>query len=364
MPGTGGSAAVPDANSFGKVHTPTPPPTPTPVPFPTTDPASLPVLSDTSTSTAGIFLGAVCDRGSMVTCPNFATTFRHGIALGTIYSDWRYDMGEVVKNSGFSTWVAQGITPEITWEPTNVSFADINSGLYDAYLTTTATELKAFGSTIFLRPFHEFNGTWYTWGLANQGGSSATDTAFIAAWQRMVTIFHNAGATNVKFVWCFSTGALGNATTSPWNNPANAYPGDAYVDWIGYDTYNRGNILTGAKWKSFDTISMTPYQLAVSIAPNKPVAVSEIASNEYGDGGASKTTWVTAMLDELQSPSNPYPNIKLLSWFEQDLLGFSYDLQSTNPVYTAFANGIRATDDTGVLKFRSNGAILGNVTQP
>ena len=301
----------------------------------------------------------------MVTCPNFANTFRHGIALGTIYSDWAYDQGSVVQNNNFASWVAAGITPEITWEPTNVSFSDINAGKYDAYLTTTANELKAFGSTIFLRPFHEFNGTWYTWGLANQGGNAATDAAFISAWQHMVTIFRNQGATNVKFVWCFSTGALGNATTSPWNNPANAYPGDAYVDWMSYDTYNRGNLGTGAKWKTFDQIAQPPYQLAVSIAPTKPIAISEIASNEWGDGGTQKMYWVTQMLDELSSQTNnPYPNIKLLSWFETDLLGYLYDMQSTNPVYTAFANGIRGTDGNGVLRIRSNGAALDTVTHP
>lgn len=365
MPSAPGAPMSMSADALSKrTPTPSPVPTPTPVPFPTTSPASLPVISDVDSSTAGVFLGAVCDRTSMVSCPNFATTFRHSVALGTIYSDWTYDLAGVIKNNNFAAWEAQGITPEITWEPTNISFTDINNGLYDAYMTTTANELKAFGGPIFLRPFHEFNGTWYTWGLANQGASSAADAAFIAAWQRMVTIFHNAGATNVKFVWCFSAGALGSVATEPWSNPAAAYPGDAYVDWISFDTYNRGNLLTGSKWKSFDQIVQPPYQLAYSIAPSKPIAISEIASNEYGDSGVQKTYWVTQMLDELSAPNNPYPNVKLLSWFESDLKGYVYDLQSTNPVFTAFANGIRGTDANGHLYFRSNGAALANVVTP
>ncbi|MEO9263582.1 MAG: glycosyl hydrolase, partial [Candidatus Baltobacteraceae bacterium] len=210
----------------------------------------------------------------------------------------------------------------------------------------------------------EFNGNWYPWGLVNQGASSATDAAFIAAWQRMVTIFHNEGATNVRFVWCFSAGSLKSGLTYPWNNPASAYPGDAYVDWIGYDTYNRGNLAMGVKWKSFDDITAAAYQAATAMSSVKPIAVSEMASTEYGDGGVMKTTWLTQMLRELSSPSNPYPNIKLFSWFESDIKGYVYDLQSTNPVFTAFANGIRDNDPNGVPYIRSNNAALANITGP
>ena len=341
---------------------PTPVPTATPVAFPSTDPATLPILTDTNPSTSGVFLGAVCSPGVLVTCPNFANVFRHGIALGTIYTDWQADFTNLIVREGIDAWVAAGITPEFTWQPpTNITFADVNNGVYDAYFIKSAQELKAFGSTVFLRPFHEFNGNWYPWGLANQGGSSATDAAFISAWQRMVTIFHEQGATNVRFVWCFSTGGLKNDLTYPWNNPANAYPGDAYVDWIGYDTYNRGNLTTGVKWKFFDDITLQSYQVAVAIAPHKPIAVSEMASTEYGDGGAMKTTWVTGMLRELESPANPYPNIKLLSWFEPDIRGYVYDLQSSTSVYQQFANGVRLTDPNGVPYIRSNSAALANV---
>lgn len=317
----------------------------------------LPILLDTNPSTAGVFLGAVCDQTSVVSCPNFAAKFRHGIALGTAYSDWSVDIMHFLTNQGLAGWPALGITPEVTWQPTStVTFADINSGKYDAFFTTTALELKQFGSTIFLRPFHEFNGWWYPWGLQNQGASSATDAAFIAAWRRMVGIFHQEGATNVKFVWCFSTGGLAN--TASWDNPANVYPGDTYVDWISFDSYNRGNLKTGVKWKSFDEIAQTAYQVAASISSTKPISMSELASTEYGDNGTMKADWIKTMLTELQSPSSPYPHLKLFSWFESDIKGYRYDLQSTSPVYNTFVSGVRSYDKNGVLYFRSNAAAL------
>lgn len=311
----------------------------------------------------GTFLGEVCDPAAVVACANFATEFRHGIALGTTYTDWNADMAHYLANAGLTGWPALGIIPEITWEPTPaVTYAGINSGAYDAYFASSADELKQFGSTVFLRPLHEFNGWWYTWALANQGADTAADTAFINAWRRMVTIFRQHGATNVKFVWCFSTGGLAN--TAPWNNPANAYPGDAYVDWISFDTYNRGNLNTGVKWKTFDDIVAAPYQVAASISSKRPISISELASNEYGDVGTMKAAWITQMLSELQSPLNPYPHLRLFSWFETNLNGYAYDLQSTSPVYRTFVNDVRTTDPNGVLYFRSNAAVLSTMTHP
>ncbi|MEO9170901.1 MAG: glycosyl hydrolase, partial [Candidatus Baltobacteraceae bacterium] len=262
--------------------------------------ARLPILVDKSPSTAGVFLGEVCGAGSVVSCANFADTFRHGIALGTVYTDWSVDFTKLIKNQGLDAWVQAGVTPEVTWQPTsNVTFTDINRGAYDVLFATSAIELKTWGQTIFLRPFHEFNGNWYPWGLTNQGASSATDRAFVAAWQRMVTIFRAHGASNVKFVWCFSTGGLNNDQKYPWNNPAKAYPGDGYVDWLGFDTYNRGNLAMGQRWRTFDDITQTPYQLATAISNARPIAVSEIASTEYGDGGKLKSSWIRQMLLEL-----------------------------------------------------------------
>jgi len=43
------------------------------------------------------------------------------------------------------------------------SLKKISGGSLDTYLRTFARSAKAFGRTIWLRPFHEMNGTWYPW---------------------------------------------------------------------------------------------------------------------------------------------------------------------------------------------------------
>jgi hypothetical protein len=262
-------------------------------------------------------------------------------------------------------WQSLGIIPEITWQPTDsLTYASVISGAWDSVIIDTADQLKAYGSTVFLRPFHEFNGHWYTWGLPNQGADAQADTDFIAAWQHMVNLFRAQGATNVKFVWCYSAGHSKLLNSVAWDAPGAAYPGDAYVDWISFDAYNFGSLTDGKPWYTFDDIVLEGYTTAVAISPNKPVSLSELASNEYGDGGAMKSGWVNEMLYELHSPTNPYPNLRLISWFEPNHDGYNYNEESTSPTYTTFANALRVTLPDGTMAFRSNATALANLTTP
>ena len=71
----------------------------------------------------------------------------------------------------------------------------------------------------------EFNGDWYSW--------SATDPdAFAACWRQVVTTVR-ADAPDVLWEWSVSRGRTGALS-----DPRRAYPGDAYVDFIGVDSYD------------------------------------------------------------------------------------------------------------------------------
>ena len=73
---------------------------------------------------------------------------------------------------------------------------------------------------VLWRPFHEFNGGWFWWGKA---GSEA----FIRLWREMYAYFTDKYALN-NLIW-----VLGYAD----NVDAAWYPGDAYCDIAGSDTY-------------------------------------------------------------------------------------------------------------------------------
>ncbi|HEV3153147.1 MAG TPA: glycosyl hydrolase [Candidatus Baltobacteraceae bacterium] len=336
----------------------------TPTPVPTISPSSLPILTDTNPSTAGVFLGEVCGDTGKVPCPNYSQVYRRTIAVGIEYVTWHYDLAYFINKRGLSQWQALGIIPELTWEPTNINLTDIIAGTWDTYLKNSANELRNYGGPIFLRPFHEFNSPGWSWGLPNQGADSTADANFIAAWQHVVNIFRERGANNVKFVWCFNSGQLGFAKTNPWDDPTNAYPGDAYVDWLSFDTYNRGNQATGKPWYTFDQVALASYKLAAAITSSHPISISEIGTTEWGDGGARKAQWLTQMLQEITQPSTKYPNLRLISYEDSQKSSFAYYLQTSNDSYYTWANAIRSTNSGGQLNFRSNANALLQLTTP
>ena len=120
-----------------------------------------------------------------------------------------------------------GALPLDSWGPTGASLADIASGRDDAYITSFADQVKAYGGQIALTVGHEVNAPWSSW----WGGGPGNAPVFVAAWRRIHDIFRNQGADNVIWVWTVNIEAGGAALPGPY------YPGDGYVDWIGVDGY-------------------------------------------------------------------------------------------------------------------------------
>lgn len=112
---------------------------------------------------------------------------------------------------------------------------------------------------------------------------------YITAWRHIRQIFADEGVTNVVWVWNVS-GVL---------NPLTYYPGDAYVDWIGFDKYDDGN-----------APFLDAYQQAYGwLAPfNKPILVGET-----GAQAASQPTFFAAAVSTLQSQ---FPLIKGYIYFD------------------------------------------------
>ena len=102
----------------------------------------------------------------------------------------------------------------------------------------------------------------------------------------MHDIFTAVGATNATWVWCPNIDP-----NNEFRDIAPIYPGDEYVDWTGLDGYNWGNApYRPAGWHSFDQLySSTYHRIIDTIAPSKPMMISEIGSTEYG---GSKAAWI------------------------------------------------------------------------
>ena len=121
-------------------------------------------------------------------------------------------------------------------------------------------------------------------------------------------MFTSAGATNVVWVFCPNVDSVpGDA----WNQWSNYYPGDTYVDWMGFDGYNWGTVQSGSTWRTFashDGRRSTP----ASRAKAKPIMIAETASTEQG---GDKAAWITGVLPALKES---YPSVKALVWFHMN----------------------------------------------
>jgi hypothetical protein len=113
------------------------------------------------------------------------------------------------------------------------TWSNVASGVYDsAYLIPLAQKIAAWYSTyhrkLFISLDHEADGHY---GLGVQGTSYGQ---FADAWRHVYDVFAANGARNAcAFVFDM---AGYKARVNEWNA---LYPGDAYVDWLGYDPYGR-----------------------------------------------------------------------------------------------------------------------------
>jgi hypothetical protein len=114
---------------------------------------------------------------------------------------------------------------------TPVSLAQGATGAYNDYFRGLAETLVShhLGNSI-LRLGWEWNGNWYAWKVLNADDAHH----FAAYWRQIVDTMRSVpGTENLKFDWNPTSGFL-----TPYA-PMEAYPGDAYVDYIGIDVYDQ-----------------------------------------------------------------------------------------------------------------------------
>jgi hypothetical protein len=143
---------------------------------------------------------------------------------------------------------------------------DIANGAQDAYIRRFARGLASFHGTVYIRYAHEMNGFWYPWSW------DARD--YTRAYRRIVRLFREEGADNAKFVWSLNPNLYDSKAT--WmHNLRLYYPGDKYVDAIGWTMINFG----GAK--QYPVAAFAPRLRTVHQLFGKPVLITE-SNTQYG----------------------------------------------------------------------------------
>ncbi len=217
---------------------------------------------------------------------------------------WYISMTDPFNKQQRIIFTNRGIEPMISaGNPPGYTDAQIAAGAIDTSLHSFAHEAASWGRPFFYRLDWEMNGNWMAFGPGQNGN---TDQSFIAMWQHVVRLFRQNGAHNAQFVFSPNTICSGACTDfTPM------YPGNDYVDWVGLDGYNWGNVHTSSHWDSFTTIFGPSYHKLVALAPSKPVMIAETASTEQG---GNKATWITQTF--FRDIPNNFPLIKLIVWFD------------------------------------------------
>ena len=155
------------------------------------------------------------------------------------------------------------------------------AGQYNSSYVTLADTLVSSGApNAVLRLGWEFNGSWYPWQVTD-----ATDAANFAAYFRnIVTSMRSVPGQSFKFVWNPNVGdSFGAAYT-----PAQAYPGSAYVDYVGIDMYDEGWSTPPTPQNAWANQLSQSWGLdwlaGFSAAEGRPVVIPEWGIGTTGDG--------------------------------------------------------------------------------
>jgi hypothetical protein len=153
------------------------------------------------------------------------------------------------------------------------------TGAYNQYFTTLAKNLVSQGeSNAILRLGWEFNGDWYPWSVANN-----TDAQnFAAFWRQIVNTMRAVPGQQFQFLWNPDQGG-----PTSWDL-TQAYPGSAYVDYIGSDVYDEYWGTPQTPQNSWSNILSQSWGLnwlsSFAASEGKPIAIPEWSDCYRSDG--------------------------------------------------------------------------------
>lgn len=146
----------------------------------------------------------------------------------------------------------------------------------------------------------EMNGSWYEW--SERRAPPSEPDAYILAWRQAVTAMRKVPGQHFKFLWTlYPTGT----------SAAQAWPGRAYVDYVGTDIFDwyggpKGtypHTASGAldhqeKWQQILTEQPggLNWTAAFAQAAGKPIIIPEWALDFHTFGGQDDTMFITDML--------------------------------------------------------------------
>jgi hypothetical protein len=197
------------------------------------------------------------------------------------------------------------------------SLKKIANGDFDGELAQWAKDLQASGIPVLIDFAAEPNGDWFPWsGVFNGAGKTNGygdknypdgPELYRDAYMHIIDIFNEEGTNRVT--WVFHVNAIG-APQEQWNAIKNYYPGDDYIDWIGFSAY--GPQRWGESYQRLVDIMQSAYNELTALTPNKPIAVLEFGVADYLPN-VNKPLWIQSSLYTVQQ--REFSRIKAIGWW-------------------------------------------------
>jgi hypothetical protein len=212
---------------------------------------------------------------------DFGSTTGTHPTLATDYLDRTDGWAAMDNGGGEGGWAGSGyrLVLGVPILPGVGTLAQGATGTYNQYFATLAQNLVAQGeSNAILRLGWEFTGNWYPWSVAN-----STDAAnFVSFWRQIVNTMRAVPGQQFSFLW----NPNGASPTS--YTPDQAYPGNAYVDYVGTDVYDEYWGSPQTPQNSWTNILNESWGLnwlsSFAAAQGKPIAIPEWSACYRSDG--------------------------------------------------------------------------------
>ncbi|WP_240138393.1 glycosyl hydrolase [Streptomyces sp. MUM 178J] len=159
------------------------------------------------------------------------------------------------------------------------SWSEIASGALDeTVVDVQAQRIKDYGKKVFLS---------FDLEMDTRVPDNGTTEEYVAAYRHIHDRFRELGVENVVWTWIV-TGYTGHAELF-----LRLYPGDAYVDWIGYNQYNYFRCHK-TDWKTFEDTQLASHAwMRENISDAKPLMLSEFGTADDPAAPRAQAEWYT-----------------------------------------------------------------------
>ena len=294
-----------------------------------------------------IYVGAFADFGhsehnvTIKKIENFEKLAKKQIAFATISNNW--SEGIIYPKEIVHVIDKTGATPLIRLMPrsnnkqlggqkdSNFSLDKIVNGTFDKKLKKWALDAKKDDIPLLLDFAPEMTGEWFSWNgkyygagkLDGYGDPTYPDgpEVYRDAYRHIIDLFREQNVSNIT--WFFHPD-IQRLPGDPayqkedyeWNSAKYYYPGDEYIDWIGFSIYGVQNEKWG--WVTFSETLKKWYDIHIKElleVADKPVAILEMGVTDGRKDGTKKEWLEDAFATILD---NPYITVSAINYWHEN----------------------------------------------